>query len=111
MGSTDLVVGSPLFTMATLQLENGEELVINAPENSAENVYVQDVRVNGESWDKTSVPHELLADGATVDFEMGPEPSQWGTAPDDAPTSITTGAEPPQPLRDQPGSTNHTAGR
>ena len=108
MGSTDLVIGSPLFTKATLQLENGEELVINAPENSAENVYVQDVRINGEAWDKTSVPHQLLADGATVDFEMGSEPSQWGTAPDDAPTSVTTGSEPPEPLRDQTGGADDT---
>ncbi|MPZ94849.1 MAG: glycoside hydrolase family 92 protein [Propionibacteriales bacterium] len=101
MGSADLVIGSPQFTKATLHLEHGEDLVINAPDNSRDNVYVQGVKVNGEAWSKTSVPHALLAEGGTVDFDMGSEPSSWGTAPKDAPTSITSGSKAPAPLEDR----------
>ena len=43
-GSTNLVLGSPLFTKATVKLEGGKSLVINAPENSTKNIYVQSLQ-------------------------------------------------------------------
>ena len=44
-------IGSPLFTKATVNLENGKKIVINAPNNSATNVYVQALKVNGKAYD------------------------------------------------------------
>ena len=49
-GSREYAVGSPLFTKATVHLENGRELVVKAPQNSAQNVYVQGLKVNGKPW-------------------------------------------------------------
>ncbi|MCA2216495.1 GH92 family glycosyl hydrolase [Wangella sp. NEAU-J3] len=103
MGSPAYAIGSPLFTKATVNLENGKKIVVNAPGNSARNVYVQSLRINGKGYDSTSLPHTLLADGATLDFEMGPQPSDWGTGADAAPTSLTSGSAPPAPLRDLTG--------
>ncbi|MFD2415820.1 GH92 family glycosyl hydrolase [Amycolatopsis pigmentata] len=103
MGSPDYAVGSPLFTKATIHLQNGRDLVINAPKNSAKNVYVQGLRVNGRPWSSTSLPHALLAAGGRLDFDMGPTPSRWGTGPQDAPKSITQGDRPPAPLADLTG--------
>ncbi|GGU80955.1 alpha-1 2-mannosidase [Lentzea flava] len=100
MGKPAYAIGSPLFTKATVSLENGKKLVINAPKNSAKNIYVQGVKVNGKAWNKTSLPHDLLAAGATIDFDMGPAPSAWGTGAGDVPDSITTGNAVPTPLRD-----------
>jgi predicted alpha-1,2-mannosidase len=100
VGSPSYVVGSPLFTKATVRLENGKAIVINAPNNGPKNVYVQGLAVNGRPYSKTYLPHSLLAGGATLDFDMGPAPSAWGTGADDVPPSITTGDEVPQPLRD-----------
>jgi predicted alpha-1,2-mannosidase len=100
VGSNSYVIGSPLFTRATVHLENGRNLVINAPNNSARNVYVQGLRVNGQAQTSTHVSHAVLAAGATLDFDMGPAPSAWGTAPGDAPPSLTTGTAPPRPLAD-----------
>ncbi|ANZ38091.1 alpha-mannosidase [Lentzea guizhouensis] len=100
MGKPAYAIGSPLFTKATVKLENGKKLVVNAPKNSAKNIYVQGVKVNGKAWNKTSLPHDVLANGATIDFDMGPAPSKWGTGADDAPESITKGDEVPTPLRD-----------
>ncbi|WP_067503947.1 GH92 family glycosyl hydrolase [Actinoplanes sp. TFC3] len=100
MGSPQYAIGSPLFKKATVNLGGGKKIVVNAPKNSAKNVYVQSLRVNGESYKSTSLPHDLLADGATLDFVMGPKPSTWGTNKDAAPPSITTGTEIPNPLRD-----------
>ncbi|MBD8079084.1 GH92 family glycosyl hydrolase [Cellulosimicrobium arenosum] len=104
MGSPTYVIGSPLFTHATIHLENGEDLVIDAPDNSAENIYVQGVTVNGVEQSATYLTHDQLADGGTIELDMGPTPSDWGTGEDDAPPSITQGADLPDPLADVTGS-------
>ncbi|WP_043842281.1 GH92 family glycosyl hydrolase [Amycolatopsis taiwanensis] len=109
MGSPDYAVGSPLFTKATVHLAGGRDLVINAPKNNAKNVYVQGLRVNGKPWTSTSLPHDLLAKGGTLDFDLGPNPSKWGTGPQDAPVSITKGDQPPTPLADVTGPGKGTA--
>jgi predicted alpha-1,2-mannosidase len=103
MGSPYYAIGSPLFTKATIHLENGKDLVVNAPSNSTRNVYVQGLRVNGAPWSKSYLPHDLLANGAVLDFDMGSQPSSWGTGAEDAPLSLTTSDDVPQPLVDASG--------
>ncbi|WP_316742887.1 GH92 family glycosyl hydrolase [Streptomyces sp. MK7] len=100
MGSGDYAIGSPLFTKATVHLENGRDLVIKAPKNSAKNIYVQGVRFNGRAWNSTNLPHSLLSKGGVLEFDMGPRPSAWGTGKNAAPVSITTGDKAPSPRSD-----------
>ncbi|SDS57887.1 GH92 family glycosyl hydrolase [Microlunatus soli] len=109
VGLPEYAIGSPLFTSATINLENGHKIVVNAPKNSAKNIYVQGLKINGESYRRTTLPHDLLAKGAVLDFDLGPQPSRWGAGRDDAPDSITDGDEPPQPLQDLTGSKHGTA--
>ena len=52
--------------------------MIKAPENSARNVYVQGLKVNGLPWTSTSLPHSIVSQGGTLEFDMGAEPSAWG---------------------------------
>ncbi|MFG2139820.1 GH92 family glycosyl hydrolase [Streptomyces sp. NPDC048650] len=91
MGQGEYAVGSPLFTKATVHLENGRDLVVNAPRNSARNIYVQGLEVNGKSWNSTALPHSVLARGGRLDFAMGPKPSSWGSGRNAGPTSLTQG--------------------
>ncbi|MGX1543673.1 GH92 family glycosyl hydrolase [Streptomyces adustus] len=100
MGSGEYAVGSPLFTKATVHLENGKDLVVRAPRNSTRNVYVQGLKVNGRNWTSTSLPHALLAKGGTLDFAMGPKPSAWGSGKNAGPVSITRDDEVPTPRAD-----------
>lgn len=100
MGSPEYAVGSPLFTKATVHMENGRDLVVKAPRNSARNIYVQGLKVNGKPWHSTSLPHKLVARGGTLEFAMGPEPSKWGTGEKNAPTSITKDDKVPSPPGD-----------
>lgn len=100
MGSGEYAIGSPLFTKTTVHLENGHDLVVRAPKNSAKNIYVQGLRVNGKKWTSTSLPHDLLAKGGVLDFDMGPKPSAWGTGKDAAPVSITKDDKVPAPEKD-----------
>ncbi|MFJ1899949.1 GH92 family glycosyl hydrolase [Streptomyces sp. NPDC088115] len=100
MGSGEYAIGSPLFTRTTVHLENGRDLVVRAPKNSAKNIYVQGLKVNGKKWTSTSLPHELLAKGGVLDFDMGPKPSAWGTGKNAAPVSITKDDKVPAPKKD-----------
>ncbi|MFF5480084.1 GH92 family glycosyl hydrolase [Streptomyces sp. NPDC012935] len=100
MGSGEYAIGSPLFTKATVQLENGRKLVVKAPKNNARNVYVQGLKVNGVPWKSTSLPHSLIAKGGVLEFDMGPRPSTWGTGKNAAPVSITKDDEVPTPRTD-----------
>lgn len=104
MGSENLVIGSPLFTKATVRLENGKKLVIRAPSNSRDRIYVAGVTVNGKAWDKTFIPHRLLAAGGEVEFEMSAKPGMWGRDASALPLSLTTGDSPAVPFADLTGS-------
>nr|WP_246430536.1 GH92 family glycosyl hydrolase [Streptomyces rectiverticillatus] len=97
MGAGEYAVGSPLFTKATVHLENGRDLVVKAPRNSTRNVYVQGLRVNGKAWRSTALPHSVLAKGATLEFTMGPRPSSWGSGRNDGPGSLSKDFEAPVP--------------
>ncbi|BCJ55156.1 alpha-1 2-mannosidase [Actinoplanes sp. NBRC 14428] len=109
MGTPAYAIGSPLFTKATVNLPGGKKIVVNAKNNSAENVYVQSLKVNGVSQTSTSLQHSAIADGAVLDFTMGPEPSSWGTGETAAPRSLTNGDEVAKPLRDLTGPGKGTA--
>lgn len=105
MGSPEYVIGSPLFKKATVHLENGKKIVVNAPKNSSSNRYVQSLKINSKKYTRTQVPHEILAKGAVLDFEMGSKPSKWGSQEKDLPESITPVATDgsklaPQPMKD-----------
>lgn len=101
LASNEYAIGSPLFTKLTFHLENGEDLVINAPNNSRENVYVQGVKLNGEEHAKNYFTHDEISEGAVIDFDMGNEPNKaWGSDEEAAPTSLTTDEQDPNPIDD-----------
>ncbi|MBB5850002.1 GH92 family glycosyl hydrolase [Amycolatopsis umgeniensis] len=81
MGSPEYAIGSPLFTKATVHLENGKDLVIEAPGNTEGTVYVQSLTIDGRPHHTSTLPHAALADGATLEFTMGGQPSDWGRSP------------------------------
>jgi predicted alpha-1,2-mannosidase len=68
--SFEYAIGAPLFRKATIHLENGKKIVINAPNNSAENRYVQRVKVNGKRLTDWFLDHRILAKGARIEFDM-----------------------------------------
>jgi len=51
-------------------------LVISAPENDRENVYVKEARLNGKRLDVNYVRHEQLTAGGTLKFTMSREPER-----------------------------------
>jgi hypothetical protein len=101
-GSPNWAIGSPQFTKMTVHRSSGD-IVVNAPANSTKNVYVQGLNVNGHKQSAVWIDSSVLAHGGTLDFDMGPNPSSWGTGANDAPPSLTNGTDPPKPLVDTAG--------
>jgi predicted alpha-1,2-mannosidase len=77
--SAQYVIGSPLFKSVTLHLPNGKVFSISAPNNSAKNVYVQSVTLNGKALDAPIITYADIEAGGELDFVMGPTPSHWAS--------------------------------
>ena len=63
-------MGSPLFRKAVIHLENGNDITIEAPENSPENRYVGSMTFDGEELEKPFLKYSELKMGATILFDM-----------------------------------------
>jgi predicted alpha-1,2-mannosidase len=87
-GVGGVVLGSPMFPSAVINLENGNTLTITGTNASPSNPYVQSMTLNGVSSSSLWIPINTLLSGATLDFTLGSSPSSWGTAPADAPPSF-----------------------
>ncbi len=75
-GTTQYVIGSPLFKRMTMTFENGKKLTINAPNNGAQQVYVDQVTLNGKPHNLNYLEHNTLQQGGTLDFKMSAQPNQ-----------------------------------
>ena len=84
-----IAMGAPYFKKMTVHLPKGR-LVINAPDNSDENRYVEQLKVNGKNYDRNYVKHEDLVKGMTMNYVMGNQPNtKRGTKPEAAPYSFS----------------------
>ncbi|MEO9803246.1 MAG: GH92 family glycosyl hydrolase [Reichenbachiella sp.] len=89
-GTTQYVVGSPLFDKVTMTLENGNKFIVEAKGNVKENVYVQSVDFNGKTYDRTWLDHKDIQSGGELIFQMGPNPNKaWGTSEESVPFSMS----------------------
>jgi predicted alpha-1,2-mannosidase len=85
------VLGAPLFKKVTINLENGKQIVVNAPKNSDENRYVNALKYNGAAQSKNWLSHSNLLKGAVLDFDMIATPNKTrGTKEADFPYSLST---------------------
>lgn len=86
----EYVIGAPLFKKITVSLENGKKIEINAPKNSAENRYIQQIELNGKEYGKNYFNYTELMKGASINFEMGAKPNMnRGTKEADFPYSFS----------------------
>ncbi|MEX6687972.1 GH92 family glycosyl hydrolase [Danxiaibacter flavus] len=76
-------ITSPVFSRVTFQLESkyyaGRQFTITAHNNSPENKYIQNAKLNGKPYNKCYIMHEDIAKGGTLELEMGSKPNEhWG---------------------------------
>jgi predicted alpha-1,2-mannosidase len=87
-GTTNYIIGTPLFASAKINLENGKTFEVNASNFSNENFYIQSARLNDKIHSKSYISYFDIANGGNLNFVMGAKPSAYG-AVDYPATAIT----------------------
>jgi predicted alpha-1,2-mannosidase len=77
-GSTEYVIGSPLFDAATISLENGRQFTVRRTGGDA-GPYVAHMTLNGTPYGRTSLDHETIVAGGDLEFAASAAPvTSWG---------------------------------
>ena len=75
-GTDQYVLGAPLFKKATIQFENGKTLILEAPENSKQNKFIDKIKVNGKVYGQNYFTHAALQEGGKIRFDMSATPNK-----------------------------------
>jgi predicted alpha-1,2-mannosidase len=89
-GEAGLALSSPQFEAATVHLGAGGSLRITAP-GAPRLTYIQRLALNGKPVTRPWLELDRIAHGGRLDFQMGAQPSHWGSAAADAPPSFGAG--------------------
>ena len=68
--------GSPIVQEAQIEVAPGKYFTMKAPLASVTNKYIQEVKLNGQTLDRTYITHQEIMNGGTLEFSMGPEPNK-----------------------------------
>ena len=89
-GTSQYVLGAPLFKKITLNLDNGKVFVIKAPNNSENNYYVSGTKLNCKNYTKNYLNHLDITNGGEFELIMTDKPTKnKGINNDDFPYSMT----------------------
>ncbi len=69
--------GSPIIDEAVVNVGDGKQLTIVAHNNSAENKYIQGIKLNGKPYKLPYINFTDLSAGGQLEFEMGTKPVTW----------------------------------
>jgi len=75
-GSEYYAVGSPLVKSAQIQLPNGKKLDITVENQSPQNIYVQNITLNGKKIQNYQLKHSELINGGTLVYYMERTPNK-----------------------------------
>lgn len=84
------VIGSPLFDRVSFNPGNGRSFEIIVNNNSKKNVYIQSVKLNDETLNRSFIYHEEILKGGVLEISMGDQPNKelW-TSPEASPPSLS----------------------
>lgn len=78
-GTTDYMIGTPLFKEVKINLENGHSFTIKASNVNDRNFYIQSASLNGTAFDHSYLSHINIIKGGQLNFAMGNRASSFGT--------------------------------
>jgi len=79
------ILGSPLFDEAEVKVDGGKTFKIVCKNNSKDNIYIQEARLNGKRYTKSYLMYSDIVRGGTFELVMGPQPSNFGKNKKDRP--------------------------
>ncbi len=74
-GDLKYYIGSPLYSKAKINLENGKIFTVLSQNNSAKNKYVQSISLNGKPYNRLFITHVDILQGGKLIFKMGAKPN------------------------------------
>lgn len=74
--SGNYVLGSPLFDKATINLPGGKKFTVEAINNSSENIYIQQIELNGQALSNGVITHADIVNGGFLKIVMGKHPNK-----------------------------------
>jgi predicted alpha-1,2-mannosidase len=81
-------LASPVFDRVTIRLHDGKTFSIVSQNNSKDNKYIQEIRLNGQSRQKVWIRHADVINGGKLELKMSNMPNQeLGSNPTDLPPS------------------------
>jgi len=81
-------LASPVFDRITIHLHNGKTFSVVCHNNSANNKYIQGIRLNGRAQSKVWLTHADLVNGGKLELQMSDTPNHaLGAKPSDLPPS------------------------
>jgi predicted alpha-1,2-mannosidase len=75
-GDPAYTIGRPLFDRVTIKQENGRDFIIEAKNNSPENIYIQNINLNGTPLETPFFSHNDILNGGVMTIVMGPQPNE-----------------------------------
>jgi predicted alpha-1,2-mannosidase len=75
-GTDEYVIGSPLFDEVNMIWENGQVLTISALGNNQSDVYVDEIKLNGQDYPFNYLKHHEIQKGGILEFKMTSTPNQ-----------------------------------
>ena len=87
-GTTDYIIGTPWFSKATINLEDGKKFTITAPRVDSKNFYIASATLNGKAYTKSYIDHSDIMKGGNLSFTMSTTPNrQWGVGKGNEPVT------------------------
>lgn len=87
-GTTEYLIGSPLFDSARIKLPNGNEFVISTEENGPQRPYIRGAVLNSKPFNRVYLSHDEIVKGGRIQFRMTSAPDyEWSTTPESRPPS------------------------
>ncbi|MGW1094506.1 GH92 family glycosyl hydrolase [Streptomyces sp. NPDC002455] len=81
-GSASMLLGAPLFPSAVLDRPQGGDIRISAPEADATHPYIDAVRVDGRTTDRSWTDARLVTRGGSLAYRLADRPNtSWATGP------------------------------
>jgi predicted alpha-1,2-mannosidase len=78
-GSGSYVLVPPSVRRTVIRPPGGRESVVEVV-GECRGPYVRSVRVNGAPWEQVGLPHDLLASGVHLEFELSGTPCGWASS-------------------------------
>jgi predicted alpha-1,2-mannosidase len=84
-GGSQYAIGSPIFSNATIRLENQKQFTVKT---SGDGAYIQSALLNGASYNKSYLEYNDINNGGIIEFTMGSKPNEnWGSGATEVPVT------------------------